>query len=37
MWVKSRISTVIRKTIMLALLPNLQKTSVGLGSLRDGD
>ena len=35
--VRSRISTVIRKAIMPATVPSLQKTSIGLGNLRAGD
>ena len=37
MSVRSRVSTAIRRAIMLALAPNLKKTSVGLGNLRAGD
>ena len=37
MSVRSRVSTVIRKTTMPASAPNLQKTSVGLGNFRAGD
>ena len=37
MSVRSRVSIVIKKAIMLVFLANLQKTSVGLGNLCAGD
>ena len=37
MSVRSRVSIVIKKAIMIAFIPNFQKTSVGHGSLRTGD